>query len=205
MKIIAHRGNDGVHKENTINGVLNSLNKDCTDGVEFDIRITKDNDFVLNHDPFYNGLFIKDTKTSKLKKSGLNTLTEVLEKINNQKILLIEIKEEDNNYKILNDKLYKILKKYNLNYYICSFNYELLTDFRQKYPDIKLGLIIGVKKNTDKFNHNFDFSLVNYKHINKIKDEETFIWTVNEEKTFNMVKANQGIITDYPEYIDSLI
>ena len=38
MKIIAHRGNDNVHKENTLEAILNSLNEDYTNGVEFDIR-----------------------------------------------------------------------------------------------------------------------------------------------------------------------
>lgn len=64
MKIIAHRGNDNIHRENSIKGIINSLNKEYIDGAEFDIRLTKDNIFVLNHDPIYRGYIISNTKCS---------------------------------------------------------------------------------------------------------------------------------------------
>ena len=31
MKIIAHRGNDGVHRENSLKAIVNSLNKNYID------------------------------------------------------------------------------------------------------------------------------------------------------------------------------
>ena len=77
MKIIAHRGNDNVHKENTKEAILNSLNTSYIDGVEFDIRLTKDGKFIINHDPFYHNYYIKSTNSKKLQKLGLNTLEEV--------------------------------------------------------------------------------------------------------------------------------
>ena len=53
MKIIAHRGNDGIHKENSLEAIINSLNKKYVDGVELDVRLTKDKKLIINHDPFY--------------------------------------------------------------------------------------------------------------------------------------------------------
>ena len=53
--IISHRGNDNHnYKENTIEAVVFSLNRDYVDGVEVDIMFTKDKEIVLNHDYIYN-------------------------------------------------------------------------------------------------------------------------------------------------------
>jgi len=195
MKIIAHRGNDEVHKENTLEAILNSLKQTYIDGIEIDIRMTKDYHFVIHHDPFYAGYYIEKTSLKVLQKKGLNSLEEVLEKIDSKKILLIEIKEENKN-KLLLIKLNKILKKYNLNYYLCSFNYDLLKTLKQKYPKYKIGLIIGIKLNTNHLNNNFDFNSVNYRHIEKVPKKETFAWTINNKETFNKVKNKGNIITD---------
>ena len=150
MKIIAHRGNVDKYKENSLKAIQYALNKYYIDGIEIDIRMTKDFKFVLAHDPFYKGHFIKKTNSKKLKKLGLNTLDEILSIVNSKKIVLIEIKEETGKYKILIAILYRIIKKYNLNFYIFSFNYNLMQYLKTKHPSIKCGLLIGIKKNLDK-------------------------------------------------------
>ena len=59
MMIISHRGNDNHnYKENTIEAVVFSLNRDYVDGVEVDIMFTKDKEIVLNHDYIFHMLFI---------------------------------------------------------------------------------------------------------------------------------------------------
>ncbi len=204
MKIIAHRGNDGIHKENTLESILNSLTFDYVDGVEFDIRMTRDFQFVIHHDPFYEGYLISKTRLKTLQKKGLNSLEEVLEKINGNKIILIEIKEESNKFHILTAKLYRILRKYELNYYIFSFNYKLMTYFQKKHSDIKVGLLVGIKMNLDKIKNSFDFNAINYHHINKATNKETFIWTVDTEEVFEKTKQKQNIITDKAKYIYDL-
>lgn len=203
MKIIAHRGNDGVHAENSFEAIISSLNKNYVDGVEFDIRMTKDFKFVICHDPFYRGQLIGDSSLRSLQRKGLNSLEEVLRSINSNKILMIEIKEEGSKYKILVSKLYRILKKYNLNYYIFSFNYDLMVYFKEKYPNIKSGILIGIKKNLNRINNSFDFNAINYRHVNKAPLKETFIWTVDDLKEYEMVKSFQNIITDKPLYFSN--
>ena len=200
MKIIAHRGNDGWHKENSLKAIINSLNKEYVDGVEFDIRMTRDYKFVVCHDPFYKGQLIRDTSLKKLLKLGLNSLEEILVNAGNDKMLLIEIKEESKKYKILTTKLYRILKKYNLNYYIFSFNYDLMKYFKGKYPNLKSGILIGIKKNLRRIINDFDFNAINYRHASKAPLKETFIWTVNDLKDYKMVKDWQNIITDKALY-----
>ena len=193
MKIIAHRGNDNIHKENSLEAITNSLNSKYTDGVEFDIRFTKDYKFIVHHDFFYQGHFIKKTKAKVLRKKGLNTLEEILKTVTNDKIILIEIKEESKKYKYLVYKLIKILKKYPLNYYICSFNYHLIKYFHQKYPFFKTGLIIGPINNLKYIKNDFAFNSVYYKNIKKTI-KETFAWTIN--KIEDIPKTDVNIITD---------
>lgn len=197
MKIIAHRANDGIHQENSLEAILNSLNKEYVNGIEIDIRCTKDNKLVLSHDPIYRGHFIKFTKSKKLQKLGLNTLTEVLKKINTDKIIMVEIKSDEKRYfKIINN-LNKTLKPFNLNYYICSFNYNLIKKFKEKYPNYKCGLIIGYQINKDKINNNLNFNSLSLSYASDNFNKETFIWTINDLKNIK-IKKRYNIITDKP-------
>ena len=204
MKVIAHRGNDNIHKENSLEAILNCMENNYDDGVEIDIRMTKDFKFVIHHDPFYNGHLIKKTLLRTLQKEGLNSLEEVLCKIKGSKILLIEIKEESRHFKILSAKLYRLLKKYDLNYYIQSFNYDLMKYIKEKYP-LRCGLLIGIKMNADKINNDFDFNSVNIKHIKKCPFKETFIWTINDKEEFDKVGSDYNIITDRSKYFYDII
>ncbi|MBR3362657.1 MAG: glycerophosphodiester phosphodiesterase [Bacilli bacterium] len=204
MKIIAHRAHTEKYKDNSLKSILYSLNQNYIDGIEIDIRMTKDFKFVLNHDPFYKGHYIKHTSLKTLKKIGLNSLNEVLSKIKSNKIILIEIKEETGKYRILVSKLYKTIKKYNLNIYIFSFNYNLMKYLKNKYPNLKCGLLIGIKKNLNKLNNDLDFNAVNYRHSLKTPNKLTFIWTVNNIEELKKIKKGQNIITDRPKYFYNL-
>ena len=205
MKIIAHRGNDEVHKENSLEAILNSLSKSYIDGIEIDIRMTKDYNFIIHHNPFFVGYYIKKTKIKKLQKKGLNSLEEVLKQIKSDKIIMIEIKEESDKYKLLLLRLNKILKKYPLSYYLCSFNYNLIKYLKNKYSQYKAGLIIGYKINENYLHNNFDFSSVNYKLTPIKTNKETFIWTVNKKELLNKIADNQNIMTDKAKEISKFI
>ena len=196
--IIAHRGKDGIHRENSLEGIINSLSKSYIDGVEFDIRFTKDEGFIINHDPIYKNHIIKESKINELKDLGLNTLKEVLDKIHSKKIIMIEVKEEGKDIKKISKKLYKIIKKYNLNIYVCSFNYRFIKYFKEKYR-IKSGLIIGKLINKKHIQNNLDFNSISYKYKGSIPNKETFIWTVNDPK--NIKDKKENVITDNPKLI----
>ena len=205
MKIISHRGSGNKYKENSVLAILESLKQNYTDGVEFDIRITKDFHFVICHDPFYKGYLISETKVKTLTENGLNTLEEVLDRIKSEKIIMIEVKEERDKYRILSAKLNRILKKYNLNYYIQSFNYNFVNYFKKKYSDFKVGLLIGVKMNVNMINNDFDFISINYRHVNRNFKNEVFVWTINDKKRFDKLKGRFNIITDNPEYFYNIM
>lgn len=197
MKIIAHRGNDGIHKENSLEAIINSLSKKYIDGVEIDVRLTKDKKLIINHDPFYNGYYINNTNAIKLQKLGLNTLEEILSNVNNNKIIMIEIKVSDKEIKKITKTLIKTLNKYNLNYYICSFNFKFLKYFKNNCS-IKAGLIISSKINTKYLNNNFDFNSINILYNKKLPTKETFRWTINTKKELDKIRIADNIITDKP-------
>ncbi|MBR3229913.1 MAG: glycerophosphodiester phosphodiesterase [Bacilli bacterium] len=196
MLIIAHRGNDEIKKDNSKKAIINSLNKEYIDGVEFDIRLTKDKRFILNHDPFYKTFFINNTTSKTLIKHGLDTLDDILNMIKSNKILLIEVKVEDN-IKKTSKYLNRVLRRYNLNYYICSFNYNFINYFNKKY-NYKCGLIIGKNINKNHIINNLSFNSISYKYKGKNPNKETFYWTINNIKEINNKK---NIITDKPKEI----
>lgn len=48
--VIAHRGFSSLKVENSFNSVKTGFECDCCDGVEIDVRLTKDEELVLSHD-----------------------------------------------------------------------------------------------------------------------------------------------------------
>ena len=206
IKFISHRGNDvGIeYPENSKEAILEVLNRDYISGVEFDVRMTKDKRIVVVHDNNIalssngNGLISK-TKLKQLEKYNFGTiinplkiatLEDVLSNINSDKEIIIEIKEETRRYRKVVNVVYDIIKKYsNLNIKICSFNYKLIKYFKEKYPNIKAGLLVGIKMNLDRNYKLFDFysvSIINYKKY--LDCNNLYIWTINEKAIFNDVK-----------------
>ena len=201
MKIISHRANDNIHRENSLEAILNSLKSKYTDGIEIDVRLTKDNKLILNHDPFYMGNYISHTNSLTLRKQGLNTLDEVLKQKNSNKIIMIEIKINNKQIKKITKILLKTINKYKLNYYICSFNYNFINYLKSK-TKYKIGLIISLKINEKYLNNDFNFNSINYLYNKKIPNKETFRWTINKKEN---IKQNENIITDYPKLIYNAI
>jgi beta-glucanase (GH16 family) len=71
-KVIAHRGawkNTGA-PQNSIASLQQAIRLGCT-GSEFDIRLTKDEVLVINHDPEYQGMDIEKTDYAELLKKPL--------------------------------------------------------------------------------------------------------------------------------------
>lgn len=209
--IIAHRANnDHKYLENTKEAVLECLNKEYIDGIEIDVRMTKDKKFVVIHnmliDLLSNGSgFVKNKTLTELRKYtfGINqkisTLEEIL-KIMNDKLLLIEIKYESKNFKIIAYKFYQLIKKYSyLNIIICSFNYDLLKYLKKIDKKIKCALIIGLAINSDKIYNHLDYNLLSIGFLKKSKDCD-FIFTINNINNYNkIIKYNSklNVITDF--------
>lgn len=227
MEIIAHRGNNNHEfKENTLDAILASINKEYVDGVELDIRMTKDKKIVVIHDYLINEVsdgigIVKEMTLKQLQKynfgtkehpSKITTLESVLKNITNGKKIIIEIKEETDDFLKLVNELDKVLQQYpNRNILLCSFNYKLCQYIKKNFK-YKIGLLIGIKLNVDKFYNNLNFNAINYRHLNKIvfKFKKNYVWTINDEHLLKklkkkIIKYNIGIITDKPYLIKELL
>jgi len=166
MYLIAHRGlttND--IKENTIESFKNAL-KNKYDGIELDIRYTKDKKIVIHHDYLINRTSngkgsLKKYSYNELKKFNFGSkkipqkiplLIDVIKIIKNT-IIFIELKEKINVKDLIN-----IIKRNKTNqYYICSFNFNFIKDFIN--TDYKVGLINNIFNSKDIYNK-LDFVMI---------------------------------------------
>lgn len=155
MKIYSHRGESSYAQENSLKAFyLAEINK--SDGIETDVRKTKDNVLVLWHDKTIDRLSSSKGKICNMTYEELLKINDISEKIvtldeflkffSNKKILLdIEIKEEG----IEND-VYKLIQKYNAkNIIITSFKYNILENIRSIDSNILLGLLLKNVTNKD--------------------------------------------------------
>lgn len=216
MYFIAHRGNNN-HKyvSNTTKALIDSLNQEYIDGVELDVRMTKDKKIVIFHN------FLIDDKNhpirpvatltyQEIKKYNIGTdksiehvslLNDFLKKVKvNSKKIVIEIKEESNDYDEIIREVINIISKYDLNYYICSFNYGLIKYMKKHYSNYKVGLLIGLMINDNKLHNDFDFVSITMSYIEKWDfTKETFIWTINKDSDLKKLlkySYDFGVITD---------
>ena len=206
--LIAHRGNDNHHyKENSEEGIIYSLSKPYIDGIECDLRLTSDNEIVLSHNTlidfksdgsgFIHDLTLDELLKYDFKDGKIPILKKLLNKIKTNKILLLEIKEErqDVEERWLKS-LKEILDKYReLNIYLCSFNYNLISKIKETFK-VPTGIIVGYKMNKDKDVKKFDFIMYQYKSF-VYTHKKTFIWTINNKEVFNKYRLKVDyIITD---------
>lgn len=153
LKFIAHRGlRSEKVSENTIASFKNAIKNDHFAGFEFDVRKTKDNQYIVNHNAFIKEDLIC-TKTVKELKTEYNlpTLEEVL-KLKTEKMLFIEVKDPVIDY----DTFIKIINKYAYkNIYIMSFHNVVIEKLQTKHIKAKLGVLNYILNSTS--DYPFDF------------------------------------------------
>lgn len=197
MDLIAHRGNNGNEfKENSKEAFINCFATSYISGVEMDVRLTRDLVVVISHSDVVDGKVISKCKYNKLK-NKVNKLDDVLSSLSSKKKIVIDIKGDD---KRIVDSLYSVLNNYDYQFYICSFNYNIVSLFKSRFCNYKVGLIIGYMLNIDRLHNKFDFNSLHYNLVNRAHmSKEIFIWTVNDMKDFKKIKkygSDFYIITD---------
>lgn len=190
MHLIAHRGLTSKDiKENTLEAFKNAINNGY-EGIELDIRKTKDNKIVVIHDKYINRTsngngninkitykkLLKYNFGSKKMYSKIPLLKDIVKNINNTNIF-IELKE-----KINKDELDSILKKNNTNkYYLMSFNKEYIDN------------LLGIEYNLGLINYVFN-SIIDYNKYNFILVlEDLFnkdIYNYFKEKNIEVILYN---------------
>lgn len=225
---IGHRGAKGLEPENTLRSFSKAIDLGV-DMIEFDVRLTKDKKVVVIHDDKLdrttNGKGLvkeKDLKEIKKlsagKKERIPTLEETLDLVAKRVKVNIELKGEKTAKPVskIIDKYLKN-KKWPLGYFfVSSFNYQELEDFKKFQPKVKLG-IIAENKETDflkaakqlrAFSINLPMELINKKLVKNLhgKGFKIFVWTVNKKSDIIEMKLLEidGIISDYPNRLSQL-
>ncbi len=146
MLVIGHRGARGLAPENTLEGFKVAL-QHKVDGVEFDVRVTKDGVPVLMHDDHIpvgeNYLYIAKAPFKELKANypQLATLEEALRLLHNKTRLIIEVKPEVSIIPVtdvIRNRLRNGLKPELIT--ISSFDFGLLRHTRGLLPDIAVAV-----------------------------------------------------------------
>ncbi len=148
-KYIVHRGiyNKNV-SDNSYKALYDGLLSYKYIGIETDVRVTKDNVFILYHDVLYKGKLVKNVFYKDM--VNVSKLEDIL-KINTNKIILLEIKDFDIDVK----KFIKLINKYNKNIMIMSFDVNVIKKIKKITSKYKLG-VLNYVLNSDSY-YNFDF------------------------------------------------
>ena len=217
-KIIAHRGVTRNDQENTLPAYHQAFSEGA-DGLEIDVRLSKDEKPIIFHDEdtsrlFKKSLEIKNTTFFELEALGKNEnriplLDEVLDFLPQNKECYIEIKSDANTVPFL-DKL-KIEKK---NITFLSFDKNVVLALKKRFPNKlvfqsfhmlqieRYGIkkILEFYKNGNSDGLSIDIRGLSNKTIDKILEKkiDLIIWTLNSmERLKELSKKNiRAIITD---------
>ncbi len=142
MKIIGHRGAAGIALENTAESIKAAL-KLPIDGMEIDVRRTKDGHLVVIHDEDTSRIgqeakFVADTNLKELKKVRLNngenllTLEEALSLVKGKVPIILDLKCAD-----LDKDLAPVLAKHkNMPLILSSRSYPQLARLHKIFPEL---------------------------------------------------------------------
>ena len=225
--ILAHRGASGlVEHENTIEAFDKAVEVG-SDGIELDVRKTKDNILIINHDPtIKDNLIIEKTYNELLeitKSIGYDLVKfeDVLIKYGNKLILDIELKEYG-----YEEEIVKLTTKYLTydKYFIKSFKKLSIIKIKELDPSIITSLLVGQKhSDSGRFGlikEIFPKSLIKETNCNMLSPNKLIlilwylkrvskynlpinVWTVNKEKDLRKLMKSKYcpnyIITNYPD------
>lgn len=155
---IAHRGlHNFEFPENSLPAFQNAVDHDIA--IELDVRLTDDRTIVVfhdeklsrmtNHDGYVSNIKLSDLDDIRLKKTDyrIPTFESVLETVNERVPLLIEVKKAEKSF-ALEEKLIDMLKHYNGEYAIQSFDPFTLEYCYKNAPRIMRGQLASY------FHHN---------------------------------------------------
>ncbi len=223
MKLIGHRGSKGEYPENTFLGIekaiLNSM-----EGVEIDVRLTKDKQLVVIHDETVDrtskskGL-VSEMTLDELKKldfgkgEKIPTLQEVMSITREAGIeLAIELKEPSCEKKVA------MLIKKNNSYKRCivkSFNHKYLLKIKEIDPEIRTAcLLVGLPVDAPRMIKDAKADAISLhcdyvdKELVKSCHNEGFmviVWNIDEKEKLKRYRAMgvDYVGTNYPSRIGS--
>lgn len=229
-KIFAHRGYSGKYPENTMIAFKKAL--ECgVDGIELDVQLTKDGEVVIIHDETIDRTttgkgFVVDYTYEELEKFdasfkfkdlGFNkipTLREYFQLVKDYDIVTnVELKTGINEYLGIEEKVWELIKEYNLEekVIISSFNHFSVMRMKNIAPQLKYGFLSeDWIIDAGKYTHSHGVQCYHPRFNNLVPDVikelkkynlEINTWTVNLEEDMRYLYSNNidVIITNYPE------
>ena len=229
-KIFAHRGYSGKYPENTMLAFKKAL--ECgVDGIELDVQLTKDGEVVIIHDETIDRTttgkgFVVDYTYEELEKFdasfkfkdlGFNkipTLREYFQLVKDYDIVTnVELKTGINEYLGIEEKVWELIKEYNLEekVIISSFNHFSVMRMKDIAPQLKYGFLSeDWIIDAGKYTHSHGVQCYHPRFNNLVPDVikelkkynlEINTWTVNLEEDMRYLYSNNidVIITNYPE------
>ena len=229
-KIFAHRGYSGKYPENTMIAFKKAL--ECgVDGIELDVQLTKDGEVVIIHDETIDRTttgkgFVVDYTYEELEKFdasfkfkdlGFNkipTLREYFQLVKDYDIVTnVELKTGINEYLGIEEKVWELIKEYNLEekVIISSFNHFSVMRMKEIAPQLKYGFLSeDWIIDAGKYTHSHGVQCYHPRFNNLVPDVikelkkynlEINTWTVNLEEDMRYLYSNNidVIITNYPE------
>lgn len=229
-KIFAHRGYSGKYPENTMIAFKKAL--ECgVDGIELDVQLTKDGEVVIIHDETIDRTttgkgFVVDYTYEELEKFdasfkfkdlGFNkipTLREYFQMVKDYDIVTnVELKTGINEYLGIEEKVWELIKEYNLEekVIISSFNHFSVMRMKKIAPQLKYGFLSeDWIIDAGKYTHSHGVQCYHPRFNNLVPDVikelkkynlEINTWTVNLEEDMRYLYSNNidVIITNYPE------
>jgi glycerophosphoryl diester phosphodiesterase len=197
--------------------------------IEFDVRRTKDNVFIVYHDERIQGKPVNDLIYEEISQIARNqgfdipTVEEVLKWSRGRIKLDVELKEE-----YYEKEIVELLSKYSEKdqFVITSFNESSLKIVKDRHPGIQVGLLLGrfeaplrtriseffPMKRCKKAQADFlvaHFKLLRFGFLERARrnHKPVFVWTVNDEEMIWKLlhdKRVYGVITDRPDLAVSL-
>jgi glycerophosphoryl diester phosphodiesterase len=230
ISIIAHRGNPGIGKENTIESFEKAINLGV-DMIEFDVRRTRDHVLIAFHNEVMEGRRIEELTYEEISnvaiKKGFSipTLEEVLKCTTGKIKLDAELKEEGYEEEVVQG-LCRFFEKD--QFVITSFHDSCIKRIKDDHRDIHVGLILGVAKPQHviftRLSEVFPqrrwreakadilvphWRLLRFGFLARARkgNRRVFVWTVNDQKMIWKLLHDDridGIITDKPDLAISL-
>lgn len=198
---LAHRGYSSEYKENTKEAIENSIGK--FDGVEIDIRLTKDKEFILMHDPDLDRTSslkgkVEDFNLKEIIDSdkSIYTLKQfLLEYSSTFKYVNIDMKNCIKVCDIAEERLINLLNQYvltNSTYIISSYYPDSLNKLNDLSDKYKLALLISKEEDLDNISkaNRLDYLSVidTLKDIDKLDKEKLMVWSMEDKVSYKEAK-----------------
>lgn len=231
ITVVSHRANAPPAPENSLAALENSIALGV-DYAEIDVQLTADETVVILHDEDLMRVAGVPGRIANMRYEDINeltlftdqalpdsliripTLAGFIESSKERIKLMIELKYYGFNQRLAEETV-RLIREYGMENRVVvkSNNIQAVRQMRSLAPDISMGYVFAVGVG-DISRLQIDFLSVNQQYLNadlmrraEQQNLKVFTWTVNQRE--NIISAIQngvdGIITDYPERVLSII